>query len=60
MLIYIGLLGCSAIVAAFGQQLKRNHYAFGLFFFIWIILGFRGYSVGADTTNYVNIFLNMQ
>lgn len=60
MLIYVGLLGCSVVIAAFGQRLERRHYAFLLFLLVWIMLAFRGYTVGADTPNYVNGFLNMR
>ena len=60
MLIYVGLLGCSAVVAAFGQRLQRRHYAFGLFLLVWILLAFRDNTVGADTQNYINGFLNMR
>lgn len=58
-MIFAVFIGVSALLAVIGRKFKKSTYVFLLFAFVWFINGFRDFSVGADTANYVRMFQNI-
>lgn len=53
------IIQCTSQLTAQNKQQKAALYIAFVFFIGWVVMGFRGISVGKDTINYYNIYSNI-